>query len=131
MFSWKSLRVCILSGISVTAFAYLLESKPRGPYLLNLIVLTIADLGNSLTATIISVSGTFLALTQDGWVMFFVVFFLICMETTTICSLCWLKFLKFIAELYLFILIASNIVKLSGRASQFQLSVILFCRKGR
>lgn len=41
----------------------------------------------------------------------------------------YLKFLKFVAELYLFILIASNIVKLSSRASQFQLPVILFCRK--
>lgn len=48
----------------------------RIPYLLNLIALIIADLGNSLIAAIISVSGTFLALTQDRWitVCFFVLF---------------------------------------------------------
>lgn len=45
--------------------------------------------------------------------------------------LCYLKFLKYIAELYLFISIASNTVKLSSRASQFRLSDILFCWKGR
>lgn len=55
-------RLSLLSGIPILVLSCLLESKPKGTYLLNLVAsknLLVVDLGNSLMDPVISVSELF------------------------------------------------------------------------
>lgn len=61
-FHGNSFSISLLSGIPILVLSCLLESKPKGTYLLNLVAsknLLVVDLGNSLMDPVISVSELF------------------------------------------------------------------------